>query len=41
MSPLAEPFQMVVLGVDMTDDEQMVAVCVQWVDAYRRWARGT
>lgn len=68
---LAVPFQTVVLGVDvtvtgvdLTDDEQIVAVCVrgkskqripvldlplpapplegtQWLDAYRRWARGT
>ncbi|WP_158846716.1 hypothetical protein [Saccharothrix deserti] len=63
---LAMPFQTVVLGVDvtvtgvdLTDDEQIMAVCVrgkseqrvpvlrlslpapQWVDAYRRWARGT
>jgi hypothetical protein len=67
---LAVPFRTVVLGVevtvtgvDLTDDEQIVAVCVrgkskqripvldlplpaspvegtQWVDAYRRWARG-
>lgn len=68
---LAVPFRTVVLGVDvivtgvdLTDDEQIVAVCVrgrskqripvlelplpdtpvegaQWIDAYRRWARGT
>ncbi|KOX15317.1 hypothetical protein ADK67_41735 [Saccharothrix sp. NRRL B-16348] len=67
---LVVPFQTVVLGmdvivtsVDLTDDEQIVAVCVrgkskqripvldlplpapllegmQWVDAYRRWAKG-
>jgi hypothetical protein len=67
---LAVPFQTVVLGVDvtvtgvdLTDDEQIAAVCErgkskqripvldlplpaaplegsQWIDAYRRWARG-
>ncbi|MEV0677839.1 hypothetical protein AB0I60_15115 [Actinosynnema sp. NPDC050436] len=68
---LAVPFRTMVLGVDvtvtgvdLTGDEQILAVCVrgkskqripvldlplpapplegtQWVDAYRRWARGT
>jgi hypothetical protein len=68
---LAVPFQTVVLGVDvtvtgvdLTDDEQIAAVCergkskqrisvldlplpappvegVQWLDAYRRWTKGT
>ena len=67
---LAVPFQTEVLGVevtvervDMTDDEQIVAVCArgksrqrvpilelplpdpapegaEWIDAFRRWARG-
>lgn len=67
---LAMPFTTTVLGmqvtvrrVDMTDDDQIVAVCVrgktrqlipildlplpepvpegsEWIDAYRRWARG-
>jgi hypothetical protein len=67
---LAVPFQTEILGVevtvdriDMTDDEQIVAVCgrgksrqrvpilelplpdpppkgAEWIDAYRRWARG-
>ncbi len=67
---LALPFKTEVLGVvvtveriDMTDDDQIVAVCArnkarqripildlplpdpppngsQWIDAYRRWARG-
>ncbi len=67
---LAVPFQTEMLGVevtvervDMTDDEQIVAVCArgksrqsvpildlplpspapngsEWIDAYRRWARG-
>lgn len=67
---LALPFQTEILGVevtvariDMTDDEQIVAVCTrgksrqrvpilelplphprpkgaEWIDAYRRWARG-
>jgi GTPase len=67
---LAVPFKTVVLGVevtvervDMTDDEQIVAVCArgkshqripitelplpapppegwEWIDAFRRWARG-
>jgi len=67
---LAVPFRTEVLGVevtveriDMTDDEQIVAICersgsrlsvpiadlplpdpppkgAEWIDAYRRWARG-
>ena len=67
---LKVPFQTKVLGlqvtverIDMTDDEQIVAVCsrgrsrqripildlplpgpapegVEWIDAFRRWARG-
>jgi hypothetical protein len=67
---LAVPFQTQILGVevavervDMTDDEQIVAVCArgksrqrvpilelplpdpapegaEWIDAFRRWARG-
>jgi hypothetical protein len=67
---LAVPFQTEILGIevtvdgiDMTDDDQIVAVCVrgksrqrvpilelplpdpppkgaEWIEAYRRWARG-
>jgi len=67
---LAVPFQTEILGVevtvervDMTDDEQIVAICARgksrqrvpildlplpdpppegadWIDAFRRWARG-